>query len=140
MSEKTEMQSGSLSAESQDGNQRRHTRFELATKIKYKVINRQTAEEVVGPGLRPDGKSVNISVSGLAISTVEPLNKGDFIKVEISLPGMPRPSRSLAEVMWARVEDGQNVSGIRFMIFLNEADDSSIRRFIENQNQGGGEA
>jgi hypothetical protein len=117
---------------------RRHERLPVDAKVKYKVINRQTAEEVVGPGLRPDGKSVNISVSGLAISTVEPLSKGDFIKVEISLPGMPRPSRSLAEVMWARVENGQNVSGIRFMIFLNEADDSSIRRFIENQNQEGG--
>jgi hypothetical protein len=122
----------------QSNNNRRHERLPVDAKVKYKVINRQTAEEVVGPGLRPDGKSVNISVSGLAISTVEALNKGDFIKVEISLPGMPRPSRSLAEVMWARVEDGQNVAGIRFMIFLNEADDSSIRRFIENQGQEGG--
>jgi hypothetical protein len=117
---------------------RRHERLPVEAKVKYKVINRQAAEEVVGPGLRPDGQSVNISASGLAISTAQPLTKGDFIKVEISLPGMNRPSRSLAEVMWARVENGQNVAGVRFMIFLNEADDSSIRRFIENQ-QGGGE-
>ncbi len=122
----------------QNADHRRHERLPVETKVKYKVINRQTAEEVVGPGLRPDGQSVNISLSGLAISTADPLSKGDFLKVEIALPGMSRPSRSLAEVMWARVEGGQNVAGIRFMIFLNEADDSSIRRFIESQNQGGG--
>lgn len=131
----TEMQSAGVV---QDGNDsRRHERLPVEAKVKYKVINRQAAEEVVGPGLRPDGQSVNISMSGLAIATAVPLSKGDFIKIEISLPGMTRPSRSLAEVMWARVENGQNVSGIRFMIFLNEADDSSIRRFIENQKQGG---
>lgn len=131
----TEMQTAGVV---QDGNDsRRHERLPVEAKVKYKVINRQAAEEVVGPGLRPDGQSVNISMSGLAIATAVALNKGDFIKIEISLPGMTRPSRSLAEVMWARVENGQNVSGIRFMIFLNEADDSSIRRFIENQKQGG---
>ena len=40
--------------------------------------------------------------------------------------------------MWSRVEDGQNLAGIRFLILLNEADDSSIRRFMEGQ-QGRGE-
>lgn len=129
------MQSAGVYQESSD--HRRHERLPMETTVKYKVINRQTAEEVVGPGLRPDGQSVNISLSGLSISTVTPLTKGDFLKVELSLPGMGRPSRSLAEVMWARVEGGQNVAGIRFMIFLNDADDSSIRRFIESQSQGG---
>lgn len=120
---------------------RRHVRLPLEATVKYRVINRQTAEEVVGPGLRPDGQSVNISLSGLAISTAVPLSKGDFLKVEIGLPGLPRPSRSLAEVMWSRVEGGQNVAGIRFLIFLNEADDSSVRRFIEQHRstEGGGE-
>jgi hypothetical protein len=131
----TEMQSAGVVQDNNDS--RRHERLPVEAKVKYKVINRQAAEEVVGPGLRPDGQSVNISMSGLAIATPVALNKGDFIKIEITLPGMPRPSRSLAEVMWARIENGQYVSGIRFMIFLNEADDSSIRRFIENQKQGG---
>jgi len=34
-------------------------------------------------------------------------------------------------VMWARIEDGENLAGIRFLILLNEADDASIRRFME---------
>jgi hypothetical protein len=127
--------------------QRRHERLRLDTQVKYKIINRRTAEEVLGPGLheglrpglRPDGQSVNISLSGLAISTAEPLKKGDFIKLELSLPGLLRPSRSLAEVMWTRMEGGQNIAGVRFLIFLNETDDSSVRRFIEGQKQGRGE-
>jgi hypothetical protein len=136
------MKTGGVFQEKADSgsDHRRHERLRVDTRVKYRVINRQLAEEVVGPGLRPDGQSVNISLSGLAITTETALSKGDFLKVELSLPGMPRPSRSLAEVMWARVEGGQHVAGIRFMIFLNEADDSSIRRFVESQRQGGGEA
>jgi hypothetical protein len=132
------MQSAGLFQSGED--HRRHERLPVEATVKYRIINRQTAEEVVGPGLKPDGQSVNISLSGLSISTLTPLTKGDFLKVEIGLPGMARPSRSLAEVMWSRLEGGQNLAGIRFMIFLNEADDSSIRRFIEQQKKGGGEA
>src|ERR1035437_1096424 len=119
MSQNEAMQTGGV-ASGQD--HRRHDRLRLDTKVKYKVINRQAAEEgVAGPGLKPDGKSVNISLSGLAITTVSALKKGDYLKVELSLPGMTRATRALAEVMWARIEHGQNVSGIRFLILLNEA-------------------
>ena len=55
---------------------------------------------------------------------------------DITLYGL---RRALAEVMWSRVEEGQKMSGIRFLLFLNEVDDSSIRRFIENQTTGRGE-
>lgn len=137
MSKDEGMKTGTV-VSSQD--HRRHQRLHLDTKVKYKVINRQVAEEVVsGPALRPDGKSVNISQSGLSITTETALKKGDYLKVELSLPGMGRATRALAEVMWSRVEEGQKVSGIRFLLFLNEVDDSSIRRFIENQQTGRGE-
>jgi hypothetical protein len=112
---------------------RRHERLRLDTKVKYKVINRQAVESAGVPGLRPDGKAKNISLSGLAITTENKLTKGDYLKVELSLPGMGRPTRALAEVMWARVEDGENLAGIRFLILLNEADDASIRRFMDGQ-------
>jgi hypothetical protein len=119
---------------------RRHERLRLDTTVKYKVINRQAVEQVAGPtnGLRVDGIAKNISLSGLAITTETQLGKGDYLKVELSLPGMGRPTRALAEVMWSRVEEGQKLAGIRFLILLNEADDSSIRRFMEGQ-QGRGE-
>lgn len=117
---------------------RRHQRLRLDTRVKYKVINRQAVEQAgAAPGLKVEGHAVNISISGLAITTEAPLKKGDYLKIELSLPGMGRPTRALAEAMWSRVEDGQNVCGIRFLILLNEADDSSIRRFIEEQTGRG---
>src|SRR5262245_40539588 len=109
---------------------RRHDRLRVDTKIKYKVINRAAAEAAAGPaGMAVDGKTLNISVSGLAIKTETLLKKGDYLKVELSLPGMQRPTRALAEVMWVEEKGGNCASGIRFLILLNEADDSSIKRF-----------
>lgn len=119
-------------------NNRRHERLSVDTKIKYKVINRAAAEEVTGGGGgKVEGKTINISMSGLAIATETLLKKGDYLKVELSLPGMQRPTRALAEVMWVEEKDGQHASGIRFLILLNEADDSSIKRFIVNQGELG---
>ena len=129
-----EMQDAKVSSSGDDDNKRRHERLRVDTKVRYRVINRQAVAELVDARqFRSDGTSVNISMSGLAIQTELPLRKGDFIKVELSLPGMARATRALAEVMWARVEDGANLAGIRFLIMLNEADDNSIRRFIEGQ-------
>jgi hypothetical protein len=113
---------------------RRHNRLRLDTTVRYKVINRQSVAKV--RGLRPDGNSVNISVSGLAVLTETPLKSGDFLKVELSLPGMTRATRALAEVVWSRLDPDGNLAGIRFLILLNEADDSSIRRFMEFQHKG----
>ena len=124
------MEDAKISVES---DQRRHERFNVDTVVKYKVINRQAVEELVEPrSFQDDGKSVNVSVSGISLATEVALRKGDYLKVELSLPGAARATRALAEVMWARVENGQNMSGIRFLIVLNEADDNSVRRFIEN--------
>lgn len=116
---------------------RRHERFRVDTTVKYKVINRQAVEELVEPkAFQDDGKSVNISLSGVSIATVVPLRKGDYLKVELALPGSGRPTRALAEVMWSRLENSLNMAGIRFLIVLNEADDNSIRRFVESLKEG----
>ena len=131
------MQTGGVYA-STTSEHRRHDRLRVDTKIKYKVINRAAAEEVTSPGMRVDGQAINISVSGLAIATETLLKKGDYLKVELSLPGMQRATRALAEVMWVEDKGGQYASGIRFLILLNEADDSSIKRFISNINEVGG--
>lgn len=122
------------SAKISDANDnRRHERFRVDTTIKYKVINRQAVEELVEPrAFQDDGKTVNISVSGISIATEVALRKGDYLKVELSLPGSGRATRALAEVMWSRLEDGLKMAGIRFLIVLNEADDNSIRRFVES--------
>jgi hypothetical protein len=112
--------------------QRRHERFHLATDVKYKIINRQSVEDVVDSRtFQDDGKAVNISVSGVSLTTDVALRKGDYLKVEITLPGAQRPTRALAEVMWVEAADKQFKSGIRFLILLNEADDNSVRKFVD---------
>jgi hypothetical protein len=131
MSEK--MQSAGVYEGAQSQESRRHERLRVDAKLKYKVINRAAVEEVGGAGMRADGQATNVSVSGLAISTETPLKKGDYLKVELSLEGMGRPTRALAEVMWSEQKDGQCASGIRFLILLNEADDSSIKRYMEKK-------
>jgi hypothetical protein len=111
---------------------RRDERLRVDATVKYKVIRRDTAAgKGPGPDFQPDGRSVNISLSGLAIVTKGALKKGDYLKVEMGLPGRPGSVRALAEVMWARLEEGRHVSGIRFLILLNQDDEAAIRRFVE---------
>jgi hypothetical protein len=129
------MEDAKISVASAD--HRRHERFRVDTTVKYKVINRQAVEELVeSRSFQDDGKSVNISLSGISLVTEVALRKGDYLKVELSLPGSGRATRALAEVMWARIENGGNLAGIRFLIVLNEADDNSIRRFVETMKEG----
>jgi hypothetical protein len=112
---------------------RKNERLRVDVKVKYKVIQRHSAmEKSVAQGLHPEGRSVNISLCGLSIVTESALRKGEYLKLELSLPGRPQVIRALAEVMWGSVEAGQFVAGIRFLILLNQADDVSIRRFIED--------
>jgi len=114
---------------------RRHERLNVDTSVKYKVIKRQTdAEKSLLSAFNPDGRSVNISLCGLAIVTEAALKKGEYLKLELSLPGRIQMIRALAEVMWATIEEGRNVSGIRFLILLNQTDDATIRRFIEEHS------
>ena len=109
---------------------RRHERLPLETKVRYKVIQRQRGEGVPA-AFRPDGRSTNISLCGLALVTEQPLKKGDYLKLELTLPGKAQAIRALAEIMWSATEGGRNASGIRFLILLNQADDLQIRRFIQ---------
>ena len=122
----------SFTSGEKDGNARRDDRFKVETQVQYRVINRQVVEELGGSGgFRDDGESVNISRSGIALATETLLNKGDYIKLEMKLPTSDRTTRALAEVMWSRKEQDKNVSGIRFMIILNEADGHSVSEFID---------
>ena len=115
-----------------EDNKRRHDRFKMETQVQYRVINRKVVEELSdGGGFRDDGETVNISASGIALATETVLTKGDYLKLEMRLPGSDRTTRALAEVMWSRKENGQNQSGIRFLIILNEASGHSVRQFIE---------
>lgn len=115
---------------------RRHKRVDLMVTVRYKVINRKLMRELVdSKPFLDDGRSVNISLSGISLTSGTPLNKGDFVKLELSLPGTDRITRALAEVMWSGPDgaSGNFLSGIRFLIILNEADEHSIKRYLQEQ-------
>ncbi|MGH7442710.1 MAG: PilZ domain-containing protein [bacterium] len=111
--------------------QRRHDRLFLDTEVRYKVVQRRRSPAGANiEGFRPDGRSLNISLRGLSIATDAPLNKGDYLKLELKLPDRVQPIQALAEVVWTVARDGRNASGIRFLIFLNQSDDALVRRFV----------
>jgi c-di-GMP-binding flagellar brake protein YcgR len=118
---------------------RRHLRIDLSVAVKYKVINRKLMREIVDQ--RPfldDGKTVNISLSGVSLTTGVALTKGDFLKLELGLPDSDKVTRALAEVMWSGPDaSGTFLSGIRFLIILNEADEHSIKKFVAAHGRKG---
>jgi c-di-GMP-binding flagellar brake protein YcgR len=128
------MEDAKLSIESPEGSEkRRHQRVSLEVAVKYKVINRKLLREIVDQ--RPfldDGKTINISLSGVSLITSVALTKGDFLKLEMGLPDSEKVTRALAEVMWSGPDaaSGRFSAGIRFLIILNEADEHSVKRFI----------
>lgn len=128
---KPEPKKGAAAAGAGSREHRQYERLRLDTRVKYKVIKKPGAATVLAGDFRPDGRSLNISLCGLAIVTDAAVQKGDYLKVELSLPGKPQVIRALTEVVWTALEGGRNLSGIRFLILLNQADDASIRRFVE---------
>ena len=135
MTEKNTSGQGHLVDEKED-NGRRHDRFKVETQVSYKVINRQLVQEITPDTFNDDGETVNISTSGIALSTDVELSKGDYLKLEMRLPTLERTTRALAEVMWTRTAGQRWESGIRFLIILNEADEHSIHQFIEQVKEG----
>lgn len=132
------MQDAKLSISNEGHEKRRHPRVDVDVPVKYKVINRKVMREIVDPKtLLDDGHSVNISLSGLSLTTGTPLTKGDFVKLELVLPETGRMTRALAEVMWSGPDGatGHFLSGIRFLIILNEADEHSVKRFVQHNAQ-----
>ncbi len=139
------MQDAKLSVQSEGdgeggGKKRRHPRIALQVPVKYKVINRKLLREIVDQRpFQDDGKTINISLSGVSLITSAALTKGDFLKLELGLPGSEKVTRALAEVMWSEPDapGGPFSAGIRFLIILNEADEHSVKRFILAQGGKG---
>ncbi len=126
-----------LVAEAGTRDMRRHERLPLRAQVRYKIVQRRRIPEGGRPeGYRPDGQCVNISLRGLALETAQPLARGEYLKLEMRLPGRDQPIQALAEVVWTEPRGAGHAAGIRFLILLNQADDAMIRRFIEGADGG----
>jgi len=125
------MEKGNLSLQS--GDKRRHERAEVAMPVRYKILNRKLALELLEPGSAElDASAVNLSLGGLCLTTPSPLSKGDYVKLELALPGSSQPTRAMAEVVWVSVEGKEYKSGIRFLIVLKEADEDGIKKYLKS--------
>lgn len=128
------MERGNLSLQPEDSEKRRHERVDMAeVPVRYKILNRKLALELLEPGTaEQDGSAVNLSMGGLCLATPSPLSKGDYLKIEITLPGSTQPTRAMAEVVWASTEGKAYKAGIRFLIVLKEADEDGIKSYLHS--------
>lgn len=112
---------------------RKHERFPLETIVRYQVINRQVAEGMVkARTFHDDGQVVNISAGGVALVTDLNLQPGDYLKVEVTLPGLTHATRALAQVIWVESQGAsQHKSGLSFLMLLNEPEGNSVAKFLE---------
>jgi hypothetical protein len=105
---------------------RQHERVLLEGPVRYRVIGTLKPHEV-----KSDGEIVNISNGGVALVTDFVLEQGATLKVEITLPGLVRPTRALARVVWVETLGPRCKSGLSFLMLLNEPEENSVSKFLE---------
>lgn len=119
---------------------RKHPRIQVMMSVKYKVIN-ETDEAATLLEQRKAltlGSSRNFSAEGLFLESEKPLQKGDILKIEVTLPREPKPVRAFSEVVWVSdygVAEGKHGSGIYFMA-LRDEDADKIGRFVAEVLKG----
>jgi hypothetical protein len=109
---------------------RRTPRVIVAIPVRFKVIN----QAVDQPKEQKALETLNLSKGGVGLFCLEPLNKGDLLKVEIGVPGATKPLKTFAEVKWCRKMEAekhrdQYRAGISFMAFRHE-DDKLLDEYI----------
>lgn len=78
--------------------------YDLKTKVKFKVLDKKKET----PSRKYSGLSRNVSAEGLCFACRRKLRKGDFLDLEIYLPGAAVPVRMKGEVRWSQcVSDEQ---------------------------------
>ena len=102
-------------------NERRFTnRALLPSKITFEVsthLSTVGAKDVKYPG-RISSHIRNISEGGICLSTREPLEAAQVIKISLPLPHVKITTPTLAEVRWVRKEPGKDLyhAGLRFLL------------------------
>lgn len=74
---------------------RRFVRFRDELKIRYNLLKAL-------PKNNHNGHTINISKSGLCITTYEKLNKKSILDIEVEMPDFPKPARLIGHVVWIK--------------------------------------
>jgi len=78
----------------------------------------------------------NLSVGGIFIKTVTPLNPGEKFFLELQLPDTPQPIKVTCEVTWARERDDETQGpagmGVKFCE-MTEEDQQILTQYVNNE-------
>jgi hypothetical protein len=90
------------------GSDRRvHRRVELATNLKYDIIQMAISAEA--------GAIKNISEGGLCLLLDKELPKGTVLHVEFNLPPENDRIEAIVKVVWQQPIEGQFLTGVKFL-------------------------
>ncbi len=125
------MESGSLSFE-----KRKHPRIRITLPVEFKVINENDAayQTLEIEFHQQEGNSKNISSEGLFLVSDRYLEKGDILKIEMTLPDDEKQVRAFAEIVWVSdhgLAEGKHGAGLFFMA-LRDEDADRIGRLVAN--------
>ncbi len=125
------MESGSLSVE-----KRKHPRIRVTLPVEFKVINESDEAYLTLDKERQQlaGDSKNISSEGLFLVSERYLEKGDILKIEMTLPDEDKRVSAFAEIVWVSdhgLVEGQHGAGLFFMA-LRDEDADRIGRLVAN--------
>lgn len=83
-----------------------HVNYDVKTRLKYRVVNAEKgrpscpAGRPVSPKYR--GVTRNVSAEGLCFVSRQELKKGDYLLLEVYLPGAVEPAVMEGEVCWSQ--------------------------------------
>jgi PilZ domain len=113
---------------------RKHPRINVTIPIQYSVIN-DTEEALAVMEEKKSilvGNSKDVSAEGMFLVSERLLEKGDILKIEVTLPDEHKPIRAFSEVIWVSDQDlGENKHGAGiFFMALRDEDADKVGRFI----------
>lgn len=73
--------------------------YDIKTKVKFKILDKK--KEMIS-SRKYSGLSRNVSAEGLCFACRRKLRKGDFLDLEVYLPGAAAPVRMRGEVRWSQ--------------------------------------
>ena len=99
-----------------------------------------TTYELLPQGVSSRSTAKNISESGVQLSVLQPIDPGTRLRIDVPLPGRPKPITFVGEVRWCRPQppEEQQLSvplmniGVEF-IDVTPDDARAIAQFVEAQ-------
>ena len=94
---------------------------------------RQLDVEVVADGKKHTSRTVNISLGGLFMDSVVPLEIGATVQLRFQLPTQPEAVEVAGDVRWIIKRDGKQGIGIRFQ-GLRARDVWALNQFFQSSS------